>query len=170
MPNLNYIDNSLVTAGHKVGVVRQTETAALKAVGDNKSAPFERKLTNLYTKGTYIDDFNLDDELSQIAPSTGYIMCIVEDPGGGSGTDEKVNIGMVVYFPPSYEIESRLSNRLQETLSMMNLKMDSCVLNSRQEHYIYNLLKSSSPEHSQQQPKKSSPISQSTRTYSLLLI
>ena len=23
-------------------------------------------------------------------------MCIVEDPGGGSGTDEKVNIGMVV--------------------------------------------------------------------------
>ena len=74
----------------------QTETAALKAVGDNKSAPFERKLTNLYTKGTYIDDFNLDDELSAIAPSTGYIMCIVEDPGGGSGTDEKVNIGMVV--------------------------------------------------------------------------
>jgi DNA mismatch repair protein MSH3 len=53
-------------------------------------------LTNLYTKGTYIDDFNLDDELSAIAPSTGYIMCIVEDPGGGSGTDEKVRIGMVV--------------------------------------------------------------------------
>ncbi len=98
MFDLNSTNNSLVTAGHKVGVVRQTETAALKAVGDNKSAPFERKLTNLYTKGTYIDDFNLDDELSQIAPSTGYIMCIVEDPGGGSGTDEKVNIGMVVYF------------------------------------------------------------------------
>ena len=97
MFDLNSTNNSLVTAGHKVGVVRQTETAALKAVGDNKSAPFERKLTNLYTKGTYIDDFNLDDELSQIAPSTGYIMCIVEDPGGGSGTDEKVNIGMV-YF------------------------------------------------------------------------
>lgn len=99
MPNLNSTDRSLVTAGHKVGVVRQTETAALKAVGDNKSAPFERKLTNLYTKGTYIDDFNLDDEFSQIAPSTGYIMCIVEDPGGGSGTDEKVNIGMAVNFP-----------------------------------------------------------------------
>jgi len=68
-------------------------------VGDNKSAPFERKLTNLYTKGTYIDDFNLDDELSAIATSTGYIMCIVEDPGGGSGTDEKVKIGMVVRLP-----------------------------------------------------------------------
>ena len=92
-------DSRLVTAGHKVGVVRQTETAALKAVGDNRSAPFERKLTNLYTKGTYIDDFNRDDELSAAAPSTGYIMCIVEDPGGGSGTDEKVHIGMVVTIP-----------------------------------------------------------------------
>jgi len=83
-------------------VVRQTETAALKAVGDNRSAPFERKLTNLYTKGTYIDDFNLDDDLSAMAQSTGYIMCIVEDPGGGSGTDEKVNIGMVVGTPLTY--------------------------------------------------------------------
>src|SRR3954463_14028525 len=46
----------LVAAGHKVGVVRQLETAALKAAGDNRNAPFVRKLTNLYTKGTYIDD------------------------------------------------------------------------------------------------------------------
>ena len=65
-------------------------------MGDNKSAPFERKLTNLYTKGTYIDDFNLDDEVSTIAPSTGYIMCIIEDPAGGTGTDERVVVGMVV--------------------------------------------------------------------------
>ena len=65
-------------------------------MGDNKSAPFGRELTNLFTKGTYIDDFNLDDQLSALAPSTGYIMCIVEDPAGGSGTDEKVMIGMVV--------------------------------------------------------------------------
>jgi DNA mismatch repair protein MSH3 len=68
----------------------------LKAVGDNKSAPFERQLTNLYTKGTYVDDFNLDDEVSTMAPSTGYIMCIVEDPAGGTGTDERVVMGMVV--------------------------------------------------------------------------
>jgi DNA mismatch repair protein MSH3 len=68
----------------------------LKAVGDNRNNPFERKLTHLYTKGTYIDDINLDDEVSAIAPSTGYIMCIAENPGGGSGTDEKVTIGMVV--------------------------------------------------------------------------
>jgi hypothetical protein len=30
----------------------QVETAAIKAVGANKSAPFERKLTGLYTKAT----------------------------------------------------------------------------------------------------------------------
>ncbi|KAL8684247.1 MAG: hypothetical protein Q9224_006491, partial [Gallowayella concinna] len=46
----------LVGAGHKVGIVRQLETAALKAVGDNRNTPFVRKLTNVYTKGTYIDD------------------------------------------------------------------------------------------------------------------
>ena len=41
----------LVSLGHKVGVVRQIETAALKSAGDNKNAPFTRKLVNLYTKG-----------------------------------------------------------------------------------------------------------------------
>jgi len=81
----------------------------------------------LYTKGTYIDDFNLDDELSAIAPSTGYIMCIVEDPGGGSGTDEKVNIGMVV-LPPlkKGKVEyRRLCNLPQGMSCMTNSKMDS---------------------------------------------
>ena len=33
----------LVEAGHKVGVVRQTETAALKAAGDGRSKLFRRK-------------------------------------------------------------------------------------------------------------------------------
>ncbi|WAR00673.1 MSH3-like protein [Mya arenaria] len=38
----------------KVGVVRQTETAALKAAGANKSAPFTRKLSAIYTLSTLI--------------------------------------------------------------------------------------------------------------------
>jgi len=38
----------------QVGVVRQTETAALKAAGSNKNAPFTRKLTQLYTQATLI--------------------------------------------------------------------------------------------------------------------
>jgi hypothetical protein len=33
-------------------VVRQTESAALKAAGDNKSAPFTRSLTGLFTAAT----------------------------------------------------------------------------------------------------------------------
>jgi hypothetical protein len=36
----------------QVGVVRQMETAALKKAGDNRNAPFERKLTALYTRAT----------------------------------------------------------------------------------------------------------------------
>ena len=35
-----------------MGVIRQTETAAVKAAGTNKYTPFERKLTALYTRAT----------------------------------------------------------------------------------------------------------------------
>lgn len=40
----------------KVGVVKQTETAALKAVGDSRGSLFARKLTALYTKSTLIGE------------------------------------------------------------------------------------------------------------------
>ena len=33
-------------------MVRQVETAAIKKAGDNRNAPFERKLTALYTRAT----------------------------------------------------------------------------------------------------------------------
>lgn len=36
----------------KVGVVRQMETAAIKASGSNKYTPFTRKLTAVYTRAT----------------------------------------------------------------------------------------------------------------------
>lgn len=42
--------------GYKVGVVNQTETAALKAAGDNKNGPFARELAHVYTKATLIGD------------------------------------------------------------------------------------------------------------------
>lgn len=42
----------LVEAGHKVGVVRQTETAAIKAASATRSAPFERRITEVYTRAT----------------------------------------------------------------------------------------------------------------------
>lgn len=43
-------------AGYKVGVVRQVESAAHKALSDNKSAPFERSLSELYTRATLIGE------------------------------------------------------------------------------------------------------------------
>ena len=98
----------LVGAGHKVGVVRQLETAALKAVGDNRNAPFTRKLTNLYTKGTYIDDIEgLEAPVSAPsggAPATGYLVCITEQNSKGWGTDEKVRVGLVAVQPATGDV------------------------------------------------------------------
>ncbi|KNE71997.1 hypothetical protein AMAG_15940 [Allomyces macrogynus ATCC 38327] len=52
----------LVRAGYKVGLVQQTETAALKSVSGNARGPFSRQLTRLYTPATLIDDLDDDDE------------------------------------------------------------------------------------------------------------
>ncbi|GAM43368.1 hypothetical protein TCE0_047f18119 [Talaromyces pinophilus] len=96
----------LVTAGHKVGVVRQLETAALKAAGDNRNAPFVRKLTNVYTKGTYIDDAEgLSAPAAASAgatPATGYLLCITES--NTSGSDERVHVGIVAVQPATGDI------------------------------------------------------------------
>lgn len=82
----------LVDRGYKVGVVKQMETAALKAAGDNRNAPFERKLTHLYTKGTYIEDFEGSGSGGQFADKNGaqYLLAICEE-GAANGT----NIGIV---------------------------------------------------------------------------
>lgn len=98
----------LVEAGHKIGVVRQTETAALKKAGDNRNAPFVRELTNVWTKGTYIDDIEgLDqttDASSGVAPATGYLLCITESKAKGWGTDEKVDVGILAVQPATGDI------------------------------------------------------------------
>lgn len=98
----------LVAAGHKVGVVRQIETAALKKAGDNRNAPFVRKLTNVYTKGTYVDELGeLDQSTNKEgsgAPAGGYLLCITESKAKGSGTDEKVDVGMLAVQPATGDI------------------------------------------------------------------
>ena len=102
----------LVAAGHKVGVVRQLETAALKAVGENRNAPFTRKLTNLYTKGTYIDDVegleepDLGQSANQVsAPATGFLLCLSETNANfNCGSDERVHVGIVAVQPATGEI------------------------------------------------------------------
>ncbi|GME28384.1 hypothetical protein GTA08_BOTSDO02991 [Neofusicoccum parvum] len=98
----------LVAAGHKVGVVRQLETAALKKAGDNRNAPFVRKLTNLYTKATYIDDVEglegVDAKAKANSLATGYILCLTETHAKGWSTDEKVHIGIVAVQPATGDI------------------------------------------------------------------
>ncbi|KAF9565795.1 Mismatch repair protein msh3 [Mortierella alpina] len=99
----------LVHSGHKVGVVRQMETAALKSAGDNKSAPFTRKLTNLYTKATFLESLDQDGEHFQGSfvgrePSSQYLMCLYEQPQGGTGADEKVKLAMIAVQPATGDI------------------------------------------------------------------
>lgn len=97
----------LVQANLKVGVVRQVETAALKAAGNNKNTPFIRKLTNLYTKGTYVDDVDgleTPGASSVGAQATGYLLCITETNAKGWGTDEKVQVGLVAVQPATGDI------------------------------------------------------------------
>ncbi|CAO3694195.1 unnamed protein product [Umbelopsis ramanniana] len=98
----------LVNAGYKVGVVRQTETAALKAVGDNKQGPFLRELKNLYTKGTFVEEMVSADIDKDSGTSTGsssnYLMCIVEENRGGGGPDERVRVGIVAVQPTTGDI------------------------------------------------------------------
>jgi DNA mismatch repair protein MSH3 len=87
----------LLNAGHKVGVCRQQETAALKKVGENKSAPFTRALTALYTSATFVDELGVDP-LGQ-SGATATLMCIVEDKPKGGMVDAKVKIGLVAVVP-----------------------------------------------------------------------
>ncbi|KAL5121997.1 Mismatch repair protein msh3 [Pleosporales sp. CAS-2024a] len=94
----------LVQANYKVGVVRQVETAALKAAGNNKNTPFVRKLTNLYTKGTYVDDIEGLDTPPAGAQATGYLLCITETNAKGWGNDEKVQVGLVAVQPATGDI------------------------------------------------------------------
>ncbi|XP_062068478.1 DNA mismatch repair protein Msh3 isoform X2 [Lepus europaeus] len=104
----------LVAKGYKVGVVKQTETAALKAIGDNKSSLFSRKLTALYTKSTLIgEDVNplikLDDAVNvdeiMADASSNYLLCICENKE--KAKDKKkgsIFIGVVGVQPATGEV------------------------------------------------------------------
>lgn len=105
----------LVQAGHKVGVVRQTESAAIKAAGSNRNKPFERKLAAVYTRAT-LEAGEMaaarpsmaatagDEERGEGSSSVGvsalgrnseaawgsehrssFLICVIEEPRGDSG-------------------------------------------------------------------------------------
>nr|XP_001503905.2 DNA mismatch repair protein Msh3 [Equus caballus] len=104
----------LVAKGYKVGVVKQTETAALKAIGDNKSSLFSRKLTALYTKSTLIgedvnplvkldDAVNVDEIITDT--STSYLLCICENKENVKDKKKgNIFIGLVGVQPATGEV------------------------------------------------------------------
>ncbi|BFZ02121.1 hypothetical protein BsWGS_05160 [Bradybaena similaris] len=80
----------IVAAGYKVGIVKQTETAHLKAAGSNKSAPFTRQMTALYTKSTLIGEdvdplCDSESDYDTSWQSNHYLMCLSEQQAN-SGT------------------------------------------------------------------------------------
>ncbi|MCO5576830.1 hypothetical protein L7F22_030650 [Adiantum nelumboides] len=71
----------LVEAGYKVGVVRQMETAAIKAHGGNKLGPFTRGLSALYSRATLeaAADLGGSETFTETENSTTkFLMCVVE--------------------------------------------------------------------------------------------
>ncbi|KAJ2502934.1 Mismatch repair protein msh3 [Coemansia sp. RSA 1972] len=109
-PRLHIHMRRLVHAGYKVGVLRQVETAALKAISDNKSAPFTRQLSEVYTVGTMVEDIGAD-------ANDRYLMCVVEtaraDPVQMAVVAVQVATGSVVYdvFEDGF-LRSELDTRL----------------------------------------------------------
>ncbi|PWZ02446.1 hypothetical protein BCV70DRAFT_196688 [Testicularia cyperi] len=86
----------LIAAGHKVGVVRQIETRALKAASKNAYTPFVRKLTALYTSSTWVDDLGTGDDMaSEYTSQPKSLMAIVEQSEGGNGPEDRVSIGVI---------------------------------------------------------------------------
>ncbi|KAI3836343.1 hypothetical protein MKW92_046063 [Papaver armeniacum] len=73
----------LVNVGHKVGVVKQTETAAIKAHGENKCGPFTRGLSALYTKATLEAAEDMGGGgggggEEEFGSCSNYLICVVE--------------------------------------------------------------------------------------------
>ncbi|WVR03855.1 hypothetical protein IAU60_000852 [Kwoniella sp. DSM 27419] len=103
----------LISLGYKVGVISQTETAALKKVSDNRNAPFTRELTHLFTAATYVEDPSLpssstllDDPVipGTAPPPTNALVALVEQGMGGMAHDERVRIAVVSVIPSTGEV------------------------------------------------------------------
>lgn len=75
---LNVHVRRLVSAGFKVGVVKQTETAAIKAHGSNRLGPFCRGLSALYTKATLEAAEDVGGREEGCGGDSNYLVCVVE--------------------------------------------------------------------------------------------
>ncbi|CAE6491489.1 unnamed protein product [Rhizoctonia solani] len=91
-------------ASHTVGIIGQMETAALKKASDNRSAPFDRQLTHLYTAATFIDEISADDDDVFAHGAAPPIACIIEELRGGMGADDLVHFSFVAVTPATGDI------------------------------------------------------------------
>ncbi|KIK21377.1 hypothetical protein PISMIDRAFT_681294 [Pisolithus microcarpus 441] len=92
----------LLSQGHKVGIVEQTETAALKKASDNRNTLFERKLTYLYTATTYVDEVGSTDDLDKYGAP--LLACFLESPSRGDVPDDQVSIAMIAITPSTGDV------------------------------------------------------------------
>uniref|UniRef100_A0A665SZ71 DNA mismatch repair protein MSH3 n=1 Tax=Echeneis naucrates TaxID=173247 RepID=A0A665SZ71_ECHNA len=102
----------LVSHGHKVGVVKQTETSAIKASGANRNALFTRQLSALYTKSTLVgEDVNPVCKLQDVEegvcgdvvldPPDSFLLCISES---WNKLKKELTIGLVAVQPSTGDV------------------------------------------------------------------
>lgn len=93
---LDFHVRRLVAAGCKVGVVRQTETAAIKAAAHG-AGPFARGLSALYTKATLEAAAGLEGGEGGGGGGGGgnYLVCVVDREVGGGGVEVEAKVGLV---------------------------------------------------------------------------
>ena len=91
-----------------MGVVKQTETAALKAASDKKAGPFSWELTSLYTRATLLGpdverlrrEGKEDDEdhfIMEEDDEAMYILCLcLAGDDDRKGRRKEIKIGLLV--------------------------------------------------------------------------
>lgn len=101
----------LVAHGYKVGVVKQTETSAIKASGANRNALFTRELSALYTKSTLVGEDvnpvckfegiqeNCDD--TGMDPPHSFLLCISES---WDKRHKQLTVGLVAVQPSTGDV------------------------------------------------------------------
>uniref|UniRef100_A0A4W6C4U5 DNA mismatch repair protein MSH3 n=1 Tax=Lates calcarifer TaxID=8187 RepID=A0A4W6C4U5_LATCA len=102
----------LVSHGHKVGVVKQTETSAIKASGANRNTLFTRQLSALYTKSTLVgEDVNPVCKLGNVEdgdcgdvvldPPDSFLLCISEN---WDKLKKQLTVGLVAVQPSTGDV------------------------------------------------------------------
>lgn len=88
----------VVAAGHKAGVVNQTETAATKK-HNKSSGTFERRLTEVVTAATMQDDAGEGGGAAASAGETRYVVCVADREADGAAAAARISL--VAYDPRS---------------------------------------------------------------------